>query len=54
MEKPNQKIIKQYFNVPSKLASHKHKVMYPEYVYNTKNFKNNENFILSIWTRTNL
>ncbi|CAG8567166.1 3095_t:CDS:1 [Paraglomus brasilianum] len=37
--------VKQYFNVLSKLALHKHKVMYPEYIYNPKKFKNGENFI---------
>ncbi|CAG8521584.1 4090_t:CDS:1 [Paraglomus occultum] len=37
--------VKQYFNVLSKLASYKHKAMYPEYVYNPKKFKNGENFI---------
>src|SRR6185312_775161 len=37
--------VKQYFNVLSKLVSHKHKVMYPEYVYNPRKFKNGENFI---------
>ncbi|CAG8572167.1 7001_t:CDS:1 [Paraglomus occultum] len=37
--------VQQYFNVLSKLASHKHKIMYPEYVYNPKKFKNGENFV---------
>ncbi|CAG8567185.1 3096_t:CDS:1 [Paraglomus brasilianum] len=43
--KSQPKEVKQYFNLLSKLASRQHKVMYPEYVYNPRKFKNGENFI---------
>src|SRR6185312_6749213 len=42
--KSQPKEVKQYFNLLSKLASRQHKVMYPEYVYNPRKFKNGENF----------
>ncbi|CAG8671533.1 2327_t:CDS:1, partial [Paraglomus occultum] len=39
------KEVKQYFNILSKIASHKHKTMYPEYVYNPKKFRSGDSFI---------
>ncbi|CAG8521605.1 4091_t:CDS:1 [Paraglomus occultum] len=39
------KEVKEYFKVLSKLASYKHKAMYPEYVYNPRKFKNGDSFI---------
>ncbi|CAG8583650.1 9497_t:CDS:2 [Paraglomus brasilianum] len=37
--------VKRYFNVLSKLALYRHKVMYPGYIYNSRKFKNGEKFI---------
>ncbi|CAG8641538.1 2024_t:CDS:1, partial [Paraglomus occultum] len=43
--KSQPKEVKEYFKVLSKLASYKHKTMYPEYVYNPRKFKNGESLI---------